>query len=106
MSQEQTIEVRLALLESGQIQAINNHKEVMAELKTVSKKLDERQCTLHSARMLQLDQDMARIKDVDVPKLWEKHDAICLKIEDVQIKLAFWAGAVGVVSFLATRVFK
>jgi putative aminopeptidase FrvX len=90
MPPEQSTETRLALIEQGQIISAEQHREVIAKLNVMDKKLDERQCTLHSARMLQIDQDLKDIK---------------CKVDSVVTKLATWSGAVGVLAFLAGKVF-
>jgi hypothetical protein len=106
---QQTIETRIALLEDFKTRTLEHHKEMRDKLDAILKKLDDRQCTVHAARMLQLDQDLKDLKREHEGMTLEFHQEckdMKKEIMSVQIKLAMWTGAVGVITFIATKMFK
>ena len=91
------MEVRIALLEDFKERTLEHHRQTMEKLDTVLKILGERQCTLHSARMLQIDQDLKHLKDIELKDV--KDD---LKI--LQYKIAFWSGSFAFIAFIASKL--
>lgn len=98
------MEVRMALMEAYKDQSLRHHEELKVEFKGLMGKLDEiltalnsKQCTAHSARMLQLDQDIGKIEKAQ-EKIWEKLDSINLRIAGI-------AGGIAVAAFILNRLF-
>lgn len=98
------IEVRMAVMEAYKEQSLRHHDELKEEFKGLMSKLDEilialnsKQCTLHSARMLQLDQDLTKIEKAQ-EKIWEKLDSINIRIASI-------AGGIAFAAFILNRIF-
>lgn len=93
----QDLHVRVALLEDFKERTIEHHRQTMEKLDTVLKLLGEKQCTLHSARMLQLDQDNTKIEKT-IEAIWKR-------IDSIDGRIAAISGGIAVLAFIANRIF-